>query len=231
MTDLYGASVTPVDLASGVAGTPIPVGDNPEGIAASGGELFVANSGFGFGSTLSVIDAATREVVDTVDLGCTSPNEVIADRDADVWIVCGGRSDFSTGAVVEEAQVIAIDAATRDVIARFEITGLLGGAALGQDAAFDAEAEFLYVVQSNPDADDVVIRFDTRNNIFDAESPVSGADISGVGFAGDRLYLARVDPDNPFSDDGSVTIQERSGAFAGSFDAGVVPAGFAVSRD
>ncbi len=232
VTALYGAGVTPVDLASGTAGTPIPVGDNPEGIAASGGELFVANSGFGFGSTLSVIDPASGAVVETIELGCAGPNDVIADRDGDVWVMCTGRSDFNTGEVVENGQVIAIDADSREIVKRFTFAGeTLGGAALGQDMAFDFEAEFLYVIQSNSGEDDAVIRYDTRENAFEAESPITGADVSGIGFAGDRFYLARLDPDNPFSDAGTVTIQERSGAFAGTFDAGVIPAGFAVALD
>lgn len=231
VTNLYGASITPVDLASGTAGTPIPVGQNPEGLAVSGGELFVANSGFGAGSTLSVIDASTNAVVETLDLGCSGPNEVIADGDGDLWVVCTGSTDFSTGDVTG-GQVIAIDAASRDVVARFEYDGeTLGGAALGQDAAFDPAAEFLYVIQTIAGEDDYVIRFDTRSNDFEAESTVSGGDLSGIGFAGDRFYLARLDPDNPFSDNGTVSIQERSGAFAGSFDAGVIPAAFAVEID
>ncbi|OZC01526.1 YncE family protein [Rubricoccus marinus] len=231
VTNLYGASVTPIDLASGTAGTPIPVGENPEGIVASGDELFVANSGFGTGTTLSVISTSTSAVTETVELTCASPNEVIADADGDIWVVCNGTSDFSTGEVTEPGQVLAVNAASRGIVARFPSSGLLGGAALGQDAAFDAAAGFLYVIQSNPNADDAIFRFDTQLNAFEAESPVSGGDLSGVGFAGGRFYLARLDPDNPFSDNGTVSIQERSGNFAGSFDAGIVPAAFAVALD
>ena len=235
VTDLYGASVTPVDLASGTIGAAIPVGDNPEGVAASGDRVFVANSGFGYGTTLSVVSASGRQTDSTVDLGCVGPDEVVADGDGDIWVMCTGRSDFETGEIAASGQVVVLDGSTLDIVERFEFSGeLLGGAALGQDAAYDAARGDLYVIRiaSGINAADTVTRFATGRNALDAELSVSGSDLSGVGFADDRLYLAHLDALNPFSDDGTVTFHDRSGDEIARFTAGVVPAAFAfASRD
>ena len=232
VTDLYSAGVTPVDLATGAASAPIPVGDNPEGIVATGARVYAVNSGFGFGSTLSVIDPSSNTESEVVDLGCSGPNEILPDGDGDLWVMCTGRSDFTTGQVVADGQVVVVDAATLEIEERFTFEGeLLGGAALGQDAAFDADRGELYVVQGRAGTDDTVLRFNTRANEMEAEIPVSGADVSGVGVAGGQIYLARLNPDNPFSDNGSVTVHDLDGTQVASFGAGVIPAGFAFARD
>ncbi len=61
--------VVVIDTSTGQpASTPIPVGDGPTEIAASpdGGHLYVANSGSG---TISVIDTAADQMVDTIRVG------------------------------------------------------------------------------------------------------------------------------------------------------------------
>lgn len=227
VTDLYGAAVTPVDLATGTAGTPIPVGDNPEGIAASGGRLFVANSGFGTGSTLSVIRADSREVTETVDLDCENPNEVVADARGRIAVVCLGRSDFATGEVVAPARVLLLDAATLAVREDALFLGETFGSALGQDAAYDAEANALYVLAGS----DEVLRLFLSSEREAETIAIAENNASGVGFADGRLYVARLDEANPFSDDGSVTVHDPEGALLDTFEAGVVPSAFAFARD
>lgn len=228
ITDLYGAAVTPVDLASGQAGTPIPVGDNPEGIALADGLLWVANSGFGFGSTMSVIDPDTRTVVETIDLGCENPNDVFVDRRDDPWVMCNGRSDFNTGAVVASGQVLGIDASTREVVNTSVFGGqTLGGSALGQDVAYDAEEDEIYVIASA----DEVLRLYPRDSRGVDTIGLDGGDAAGVGFADGQLYVAQLDAANPFSDDGSVSVFTPEGMAVSTFDAGVIPAGFAFDLD
>ncbi|MEL6614501.1 MAG: hypothetical protein AAFQ43_02115 [Bacteroidota bacterium] len=228
VTDLYGAAVTPVDLASGTAGTPIPVGDNPEGIAFASGQLFVANSGFGFGTTVSVIDPGARTVTETIDLECESPNDVLTDERDNVWVMCNGRSDFSTGNVVAPGQILGLDADARTVVSRSVFGGqTLGGSALGQDLAYDADEDELYFIASP----DEVLRFFPRDSSTPESILVAGGNAAGIGFADGQLYVARLDAANPFSDDGAVSVVSPDGTVTDGFDAGVVPAAFAFDLD
>lgn len=230
VSDLYGGGVTPITLATGTIGAVIPTGDNPEGVATAGGRVFVANSGFGFGNTLSVL--AGGAVTNTLDLGCAGPNDVVAVDDAYVWVICTGRSDFTTGTVDVAGQIVVVNAATLSVVNRFSFTGeLLGGAALGQDAAYDPATGTLYVLQtfSGTDASDFILRFDTDSRRLEAGLELTGPDASGIGFGGGQLYVGRLNDLNPFSDDGVVTVHERNGAETARFTAGIVPSAFAFA--
>ena len=61
---------------------------------------------------------------------------------------------------------------------------------------------------------------------------LSGDPINAVAYdaVGDALYVGRLDPDAPFTAEGSVTIHERNGAETGRFSAGVVPGHIAFLR-
>jgi YVTN family beta-propeller protein len=68
VTDQYGGTVTVFDASSLAVLKTIPVGEYPEGIAASrdGRRVYVANW---FSDTLSIIDAETLAVVGTAAVG------------------------------------------------------------------------------------------------------------------------------------------------------------------
>ena len=61
-------TVVPLDVVTGVAGTPIPVGSGPTGLAISpdGSRLYVANTWDG---TVSAIDIATNTVITQIAVG------------------------------------------------------------------------------------------------------------------------------------------------------------------
>ena len=231
VTNFYGASVTPVALGSGVAGTPIPVGGNPEGIAEASGRLFVANysgDGFGDGSTVSVIDAAGRAVVETLDLDCDGPRFVFADGEDEVWVVCTGRTVFDADFnVVGEVpgQVVVLDA-DGDEVARFALDAQVGSGALGTDAAYSDARDELFVAVG-----DRVLVFDTDGNRRAGSLDV-GAGVSAVAYddASDRLYLGRLDGPSPFAAPGTVTVHDRQGTLLDTFGAGVIPTDIAFAR-
>ena len=226
VSNLYAGTVTPMDLFTGTAGTPIAVGANPEGLVAIGSRLYVANSGFGFGTTVSVVDLAQGAVTETLEDLCVGPRTLLSDAEAEVWVFCSGYSDFSTGEVLEDGEVVVLSGATGEVVVRTTVTGVLGAASLGQDAAFSATQQEMAVVVGTE-----VLRFDTRTNMLVARFEVSGAAIAAVAYSEPegRIYLGRPDPDNPFSAAGFVSIHEYDGTEVGRFDAGVVPASIAFT--
>lgn len=86
VTSLYKALVYVVDLSSSTVVDSIAVGNNPDGIVAAGSKIFVANSGFGAGNTVSMIDASSNTTVKTIHVSDnpvtfeynSSGNEVLA---------------------------------------------------------------------------------------------------------------------------------------------------------
>ncbi|WP_412069528.1 YncE family protein [Rubrivirga sp. IMCC43871] len=231
VTNFYGASVTPVSLSGLAAGAPIPVGDNPEGIAAVGDRIYVANysAGFDFGAgrTVSVISASGRAVVETIDVGCDGPRFVFADGDGEVWVVCTGRTIYDADFNVvgqTTGDVVVLDGATGDEVARPGLPGQVGSGTLGTDAAHSAAMKEVYVSLG-----DRLLVFGTDSNAGSSAIVVDGPPISAVAFddIDSRFYLGRVDADAPFSAPGTVTVHDRDGRQLAQFGAGVLPSAVA----
>ena len=227
VSNLYDATVTPLNLITGATGEPVAVGAFPEGVVSVSGRTYVANAGFGSGTTLSVFDtdyaAATGDAVGTIDGLCQGPRTLLADRELEVWVVCTGTRDFESGEVTGGA-VVVLDGATGAVRQRFDSDGLLGSATNGTDAVVVGDEVFVI-------GDGAVLRFDARANALAATLPVAGAPIGAIAYdaAAERIYLGRPDAASPYTVDGVVTIHDRAGAQVGQFGAGLAPSAFAFA--
>ncbi len=232
VSSLYGQALMPVYLATAQTGPSVQVGVHPEGVAAVGNRVFVANygtneNGFGSGRTVSVLSAVNNRVIETIDVGCDGPRAALADDDGEVWVVCTGRTIFDASYNVigqTTGEVVVIDASTAAVVTRIALDGQVGSGALGQDAAISLAREEVYVVVGQ-----TLRRFDTRTNAASGQIEVPGAPISAVAYddATDRLYLGRLDADSPYAGDGMVTVHTRDGAEVARFGAGVIPGAIA----
>ena len=230
VTNLYDDTVTPVELVRGLTGPPVPVGPAPEGAVDSGRRTYIANSGFGAGRSISVIDTRTTAAIETIDDVCAGPRTLLVDGEGDVWAICTGARDFSTGAVTAPGEVVVLDGATGDEVQRFTYAGeTLGSATFGRDGIFaGGDAQEVYVVATGG-----VLRFEARTNTLATRIAVPGAPIGAVEYDVDaeRLYLARPNAANPFTADGEVTIHDRAGALVDRFPAGIAPSVFAFVVD
>jgi len=224
VSNLYDDTVTPVDFVTGHAGTPIPVGGAPEGVVSASGRTYVANGGYGYGTTLSVLDTADGTVLGTVEDVCDGPRTLLVDREQEVWVICTGASDFNTGEVTAPGQVVVLDGATGTVRQRYVAGGTLGSATLGVDGVVTIDSadnrDEVYVI-----APGGLLRFDATTNTLVGPIDVPGAPIGAVAYdtrAG-QLYLGRPNAQNPYGADGTVTIHDRSGTQVGQFTAGIAP--------
>jgi YVTN family beta-propeller protein len=126
------------------------VGEAPAGVAAGGGSVWVANSGDG---TVSIIDAATNELTDSVEVG-TAPRDVQ---------LAGGHAWVS---FQDDARIVAVDV---DDLSQ-EAVELAGG---GTDLAIAAGGRYLWAVSPDTplqriDTDDLAV---TEHNVT-VEDPV-----------------------------------------------------------
>ena len=222
VSNLFSGTVTVVDLSAGRATGTIPVGTNPEDIAVIDGRAYVANSGFGAGTTLTMIDVATDAAAGTVDVGCDGPRHLEADREGELWVVCTGKTvyndDFTEIIEQTNGAVVVLDGATGDAVARFALDAQAGAASFGQDLFYAPASGDLFAVQGTG-----LLVFDAATNTATGRIDLEGdAPIGGVAYdaADGRLYVARI-PD--FSTAGFVTIHDRNGAEIGRFTAGVAP--------
>lgn len=223
-----GGLVTVLDLSSDTKIAEIEVGDHPEGLALVGTRLFVANNGFGEGTTISVVDVTTHEVIETIDVECDGPRFLAADEDDDVFVFCTGKTIFDDDFNIigeTDGAVRVLDGETGEITTRIPIDGRLGTAGPGQDAFLSMKDRAAFVVKDERS----VLVFDTEMNILEEElGPFGSQPISAVAFdeRSNRLYLGR---SNGFTQAGEVSIHDRSGTELDRFTAGVLPAHIAFT--
>ena len=213
----------------------VAAGFYPEGLAASDGQVYVANSGvLGAGTTLSVIDVATNEVSSTVDLECDGPNEVFVDDQNEVVVVCEGKTvyteDFTEIVEQTNAQVVFVDPNLLQVTSRVQFDMQVGSGNGTQSAYYAPDAEELYVISSG---DSTVVRIDTNTNTLATQFTLPASDdltgITAVAYDAttEQLYLARLPKGaGGFADytvAGAVVVLDRAGTQVDRFTVGPAP--------
>lgn len=86
---LYSGKVACINAADLKIEKYVEVGKNPEQIVEEDGRLYVANSGWGEGNTVSVIDLRTFEVIKTVEV-VVNPN-YLAEAEGHVYVISYGN--------------------------------------------------------------------------------------------------------------------------------------------
>lgn len=219
---LLSDEVVRVDPQSFVVGPRTSVGPAPEGIAAIGGQLFVANSGYGFlrrnepkAATVSVIDA--RSGTETAVL-VPGPNPVAVHADTvrgRVYVLYGMPHADSTGGVV------AFDASTLEEVARWSIPG----AGVAGEMALDSRLGRLYVVDGGGDLSRIDVASVAPAERFVAGGPPSRLGYYGIGVSpvDGTIYASYV---TNYSLPGLVVVIDQDGRVRDRFDAGLNPSSF-----
>ena len=225
-----GGHVNILDLTLGSIVKTLDVGENPEGLVAVGGQVYVANHGFGAGQTLSVINTVAEEVSRIIDVECDGPRTLLVDREVELWVLCTGQTLFDDQFnVIGETpgEIVLLDGTTGTEVTRFVLTSRIATAGPGQDAFYSDEEQELYVVLDQ----DKVLRINTgANTIVDTFGPFDGAPIGAVAYDADSdlLYLGRVPG---FSANGTITVHDRAGVQVDTHPAGVAPSYLALIRE
>jgi DNA-binding beta-propeller fold protein YncE len=116
---LLGNAILKIDYITHTAVDTIPVGKSPSGLAIADHKLYVANSGFDFGTflydpgTVTVIDLTTDQPIDTIAVGL-NPQTVLVDRAARVHVICTGDyfSVFGSAYIIDPVAHSVIDSVT-----------------------------------------------------------------------------------------------------------------------
>lgn len=116
VSNLYKQSVTsfnPQTLA--VLRDSIAVGQNPQSMAYANGKIYVCNSGYGNDNSVSVIDAAKDEVINTI-VTASGPSEIAVDKNNKLVVLCTGYSDWANSANDTPGNISIIDPALDSVV-------------------------------------------------------------------------------------------------------------------
>ncbi len=230
VSNLFSATVTVINLADDATAGTIEVGSNPEDIAVVGTRAYVANSGFGGDSTLTVIDTETDTVLETIDLGCDGPRHLEVDAEGEVWAFCNGNTiyndDFTEIIAQTNGAAVVLDGASGEIVTRFDLGFQAGAASTGQDSYYAAASQEAFLIHGTE-----LLVFDTAANTQQSTITLSGDEsVGGLAYdaAAERFYAARV---TGFTTVGFVSIHGRDGQELARFETGIAPAHIVLIQD
>ncbi len=220
-----------LNLQTGTVSDSVDTGSSPEDIAVVGNRAFVANSGWGKDSTLTVIDTQTDRVIETINLGCDGPRHLEVDQQGDLWAFCTGdtiyNSDFTEIIETTNGEAVVLNSQTGEILNRIELSHQVGASASGQDSYYSPASEEIFLIRSDSL---MVLVFDTNTNMYKESITFSGTErVGGLAYdATERLfYIGRFDSNFmvAFTEPGFVQIANRDDlSEVGRFTAGIGPA-------
>ena len=194
----------------------IAVSGTADGITAAGDRVYAAIGAFGSSTRVAAINATDNSLIDEIDVGCAS-RYVVADSDDEVFVLCADAPeavvlDGTTGA--EQSRIALPDTAET----LFSI---------GQPASYSAPAQELYVT-----TDTGIARINTAGNVLDTFL-TAGTSVAPTAVAYDAgreaLYVGRTPPPPAgFTQQGTITIHDRTGTATDTVQVGVAPAYIAL---
>ncbi len=214
VTNLYRNAITVIDVVNNsVLIDTIKVGDNPTGIFAFNDKIYVANSGFGYGKTISVIDAKTNKVVKTITVG-DSPDAFAIDQIGRLWVLCyGSYGDWSNPNDDTDGKLFAIDVNTDTVLDSIVIGG--------HPSRLVIYGDFAYTIK-NGNIVRINLKTKDKNENFIQGNFYSVA----LDQINNLLYCADA---KDYVQKGEVYIYDLSGKFVNKFQVGVIPGSFAFA--
>ena len=196
----------------------IRVGFNPMGIVSANGKVYICNSGFGYDSTVTVLNATTGGLIKTVVVG-DSPSELGVGPNNEVIVKCDGRSDYFAPANDKPGSISKINADNDVVISKVT----LPLATYGHPGRMTISSKgYGYFHGKNG-----VIKFTySGSTITVGGTPVSMIAGYGIAYddATDRLYVT--DPKD-YIQPGDVYILDANGVTIRQFLGGVIPGAIA----
>jgi YVTN family beta-propeller protein len=219
VTNLFGNSVSVINLETNEEDSTIAVGSNPEGIAIVGERAYVANSGFGNGNTISVIDSNTDEVINTVTVG-DNPIIIKKQDNDQLWVVCAGAyGDFNDPNDDTPGTIYVLSGVTGEVIANFEVGGHPG------DLLINDITDTAYLLNGG-------VMSINMNTFEISDSVFINRNFYSLGFSttDETQFIWGADAKN-FAQAGLAIQYDLNGVKIDSFPTGIIPGAFYFSAE
>lgn len=210
--------VAVIDLATNTVLETITVAEGPEEIVQQDGMLYVAHQGgFGYGNTVSVINASTN-AIQSVPVGDV-PSALRID-DNYLYVLCSGSPSFSGNETT--GSLVKIDLSDISATTEFSFPGLEHPTFLGLDAT-----DVFYTLNADVYKMSITAT-DLPTTPFISTAAQSISVPYGFNKIDDKLYIGdAVD----FVSDGKVFVYEEDGSFISEYTVGALPNGFYTSED
>ncbi len=196
----------------------IKVGLNPMGIVGANGKVYICNSGFGYDSTVTVLNATTGGLIKTVTVG-DSPSEIGVGPNNEVIVKCDGRSDYVKPTNDTPGSILKINADNDVVFSKVT----LPLATYGHPGRMTISSKGVGYFR----AKNGIIKFSYTGSIISVGgTPISAIAAYGLAYddATDMLYVSDA---RDYVQPGDVYILDTNGATVKRFLAGIIPGAIA----
>jgi YVTN family beta-propeller protein len=189
VTNTYGDSVTPIDVATNTAGSAIPAGPNPYGIAITpdGATAYVANNAEP-GPSVTPIDLATNTAGPAIPVGGFATEIAVSPDDRTAYVVTDTNGGFPTS-------VTPIDVATDTAGNPINLDPSRGSAI---DVAITPDSQTAYVAANRDPLSGTVtpITLATRHVGTAIQLPGPGVESVAVTPDGSTVWALSISPPN-----------------------------------
>lgn len=208
ISNLFANSVSVYNDATNTITSSIPVGDNPEEMLTANGHLFVMNSGFGNGRTITVINTTDNTVVKSLTVS-DGPSSIAAPSSTTAVVLCtGAYNDFQDPNDDTPGKLFFLNTSTLMVTDSLELGGH------PQRLALDDSGN-LFTIQSGA-IQKVHLASKTRTDSF-----ISGS-FYNVAFDRDKKKLYVTNPLD-YVQPGKLEVYEMNGSMNASYSVGIIP--------
>ena len=217
------STVSILDLGAGAEVNRLTVGTFPEGIIASGELIYVLNGGFGYGTTISVINMLTDSVVRTI-LTPYGPSYGLVTSAGFIHVVCTGYQNFSDPLDQSPGALLTLNASTGSVIDTLWFNGVAGKLASAGDGT-------LFILGPGSGGTQSVWKVSGGASPATLSPALVVGSYYGIGVDPERLELYLALPGD-FVSNGRVEVRSLSGSFVREYVSGigVAPNGFVFTN-
>lgn len=206
--------VAVLNLTNYTVSNTIPVVEGPERIVEKNNKLYVAHGGgFGFGNTISVINAATNTVETSITVGDV-PNSLEIEGD-NLYVICAGKPSWSGTETV--GKFVKIDLSNNTVATTLNFPATLHPSNLNI-----VDTTLYYTVDSAIFKSTLSASTLPTTALF-TTTDQGAYDVYSFAINNDKIYVGDA---ADFSSNGKVYVYSLTGTLEHSFTVGVIPAGF-----
>lgn len=216
--DGFTGAIKVIDLNTNTVTATLDTRSGAERMVNADGNVFVTHTGgFGRDSVVTVWDAATDTLINTIVVG-DSPNGIIRAGADNFWVLCGGFFDFTDPTLSTPSSLVRMDL-DGNILADIELPAQGAG-----NLAVSPDGTRLYFTLGG----NVHAHLTEGSTPFDA-TPLITRSFYGLGVdpATGNIYGADA---GDFTSAGRVYIYTDTGVPVSDFEAGIIPGNFAFNR-
>lgn len=211
-------SVTVLDLSSmEEVGQRVGVGNSPRDIVRVGSSVYVTNNGNGSDNTISVIDAESNTVEQTIEVGA-GPSQMIVDNEDRIWVVCNGRVSYDESTEDVPGSIYLLDGQTGEILNSIESDDIAASSGFKYRLALNIENAEGYLLNNGVSTIDL-------NDLTLSDDKLIDRGFNAIGYFGpeERIYVGQ---SKGYSQSGQTLLYDLEGTAVDSFSVGIAPNGF-----